>query len=105
MKGTPICIATAASVLLAACGTTPTERAATGGLAGAALGGAVGGNLTGALVGGAAGAAVGAATAPKRYGNINRRQYYDERAGRYYYYDPQTDRYYWENGAPRERPR
>ena len=35
------------------------------------------------------------ATAP------NRRQYYDERAGRYYYYDSATGRYYWENGTPR----
>ena len=30
----------------------------------------------------------------------NRRQYYDERAGRYYYYDSATGRYYWENGTP-----
>ena len=106
MKGTPICIASAASLLIAACGTTVTERAATGGLAGAALGAAVGGGspVTGALVGGAAGAAVGAATTPKRSGNLNRRQYYDDRAGRYYFYDPDTGRYYWENGTPRDRP-
>jgi phage tail tape-measure protein len=105
MKGTPICIAAAASVLFAACGTTPTERAASGGLAGAALGAAVGGHspLTGALVGGAAGAALGAYTAPKNGPAVNRRQYYDERAGRYYFYDPASDRYYWENGEPRER--
>jgi hypothetical protein len=31
----------------------------------------------------------------------DRRQYYDERAARYYYFDPQTGRYYWENGDPR----
>jgi len=31
----------------------------------------------------------------------NRRQYYDERAGRYYYYDSASGRYYWENGDPR----
>lgn len=90
----------AAGLLMAACGSTMTERAATGGLAGAALGAAVGEGVTGAVVGGAAGAAIGAATAP-RNDNINRRQYYDERAGRYYYYDPGSGRYYWENGQPR----
>ena len=31
----------------------------------------------------------------------NTRQYYDERAGRYYYYDSRSGRYYWENGSPR----
>ncbi len=100
---TPICIAAAASMALAACGSTPTERAATGGLGGAALGAAVSGNnpLTGALIGGAVGAGVGYATAPKHGQNINKRQYYDERAGRYYYYDPSNGRYYWENGQPR----
>lgn len=89
-----------AGLLLASCGTTMTERAATGGLAGAAVGAAVDSSVTGAVIGGAAGAALGAATAP-RHDNLNRRQYYDERAGRYYYYDPATGRYYWENGAPR----
>ena len=34
-------------------------------------------------------------------GGVDRRQYYDENAGRYYFYDPRTRRYYWENGAPR----
>ncbi len=87
-------------LLLAACGSTMTERAATGGLAGAAIGGAVDSSWTGALVGGAAGAALGAATTPK-HDNVNRRQYYDERAGRYYYYDPGARRYYWEDGSPR----
>ncbi|MDD3836273.1 MAG: hypothetical protein RBS50_02875 [Phenylobacterium sp.] len=86
---------------LAACGTTMTERAATGGLAGAAIGAAVDGSVTGAVVGGAAGAALGAATTP-RYDNVNRRQYYDQSAGRYYFYDPGTGRYYWENGQPRD---
>ena len=103
MKSASICIASAATLLVAACGYTTTERAATGGLAGAALGAAVAGDspLTGAVVGGAAGAAVGAATAPSRSGNVNRRQYYDERAGRYYFYDPGAGRYYWEDGSPR----
>ena len=85
---------------LGACGTTVTERAATGGLAGAAIGAAVDSSVTGALVGGAAGAALGAATTPK-FDNVNRRQHYDNRAGRYYFYDPGTRRYYWEDGSPR----
>jgi len=68
--------------LLAGCGTTTTERAATGGLAGAAVGAAVGNSVTGALIGGAAGAAIGAATTPDNH-RVDRRQYYDERARRY----------------------
>ena len=87
----------------------PGQRAVGGGLlgagAGAAIGGLAGGGrgaAAGALIGGAAGAAVGAATAPRQHQpSINRRQYYDERAGRYYYFDPSTGRYYWENGQPR----
>jgi len=99
MKRT-LCGLTLAAVALAGCGTTTTERAATGGLAGAAVGAAVDSSVTGALIGGAAGAALGAATTPK-YRSTDRRQYYDERAGRYYYYDRSTNRYYWENGQPR----
>jgi uncharacterized surface protein with fasciclin (FAS1) repeats len=49
----------AATLLLAACGGTTEERAATGGLGGAAAGAVVGGPI-GAVVGGAAGAAGGA---------------------------------------------
>lgn len=100
MKKTTICGLGLAGLILAGCGTTPGERAATGGLGGAAIGGAVGGSWTGALIGGAAGAALGAATTPDRDRN-DRRQYYDERAGRYYYYDRSNGRYYWENGQPR----
>lgn len=85
---------------VAACGTTVTERAATGGLAGAAIGAAVDNSFTGAVVGGAAGAALGAATTPKHHG-VNHRQYFDRRAQRYYFYDRDTGRYYWENGEPR----
>ena len=60
---------TGTALLLAACGTSPGERAVTGGLlgagAGAAIGAATGGNpATGALVGGAVGAVGGAATSP-----------------------------------------
>ena len=52
--------------LLAACGTTMEQRAATGALGGAVAGQVIG-KSTGATVGGAvAGAAVGAATTPRR---------------------------------------
>lgn len=101
MNGMIKSVAVGSVLLLTACGTTTTERAATGGLAGAALGAAVDSSWTGALVGGAAGAALGAATAPRHNENVNRRQYYDERAGRYYYYDSGSRRYYWEDGSPR----
>ncbi len=56
----------AAAGLLAACGTTTSERAATGAIGGAVAGGVIGGDLTGAAVGGAVGAGVGAATTPSR---------------------------------------
>ena len=53
---------------LSACGTTPGDRALSGGLLGAGAGGAIGslsGNAgTGALIGGVAGAAAGALTDP-----------------------------------------
>jgi hypothetical protein len=100
MKKNAICGVGLAALVLAGCGTTPGQRAATGGLGGAAVGGLIGGNVTGALVGGAAGAALGAVTAPDQH-KTDRRQYYDERAGRYYYYDRSSGRYYWENGDPR----
>jgi phage tail tape-measure protein len=99
-----------AGMLASACTTTGnTERGAAtgavlGGLAGAVIGNNVGsgsagtGAAIGAVVGGAAGAAVGA-DQDRRV--TDTRQYYDERAGRYYYYDPRTQRYYWENGEPR----
>ncbi len=56
----------AAAGRLAACGTTTSERAATGAIGGAVAGGVIGGDLTGAAVGGAVGAGVGAATTPSR---------------------------------------
>lgn len=99
MKARGLIALSTAGILLAACGTTTTERAATGGLAGAALGAAVDGSVAGALIGGAAGATLGAVTT-KRSDNVNRRQYYDERAGRYYYQDS-NGRYYWEDGSRR----
>jgi hypothetical protein len=56
-----------AGLILVGCGSTPGERAVTGGIGGAVVGGAIGGNTTGALVGGAAGAGLGAATAPDHH--------------------------------------
>jgi hypothetical protein len=61
-------IATALVGLLAACGTSPGERAVSGGAIGAGAGavaGALGGSpLTGAVLGGAAGAAAGGLSSP-----------------------------------------
>ena len=54
------------ALALAACGTTVTERAATGALGGAVVGGAVSGDVKGATVGAAVGGVAGAATAPRR---------------------------------------
>jgi hypothetical protein len=60
--------ALAAVLVLAACGTTPGDRAVSGGLLGAGAGAAIGslsGNAgAGAVIGGLGGAAVGAATDP-----------------------------------------
>ena len=62
--------------------------------------------IAGAAVGAAVGGTVGAVKGCREDGGCgascpNRRQYYDERAGRYYYYDSASGRYYWENGSPR----
>lgn len=57
----------AAACLLAACGTTTTQRAATGAIGGAVAGGLIGGGATGAVVGGVVGAGLGAATTPDRH--------------------------------------
>jgi osmotically inducible lipoprotein OsmB len=61
-------LATAVAVGLAACGTTPGDRAVSGGAIGAGAGavaGALGGSpLTGAVLGGAVGAAAGGLTSP-----------------------------------------
>jgi hypothetical protein len=103
-----------ASTLLAACANDPhTTNTTLGGAALGAVAGAVIGNnvgsgsaATGALVGGALGAAAGAYKGCHDQGGCgatppSRRQYYDERAGRYYYYDSGSGRYYWEDGTPR----
>lgn len=34
-------------------------------------------------------------------GGVNRRQYFDEKRGRYYYFDQKRGAYFWENGQPR----
>lgn len=57
----------ALAVSLAACGTTVTERAATGALGGAVVGAAVSGNAKGAAIGAAVGGVAGAATTPRGY--------------------------------------
>jgi hypothetical protein len=111
----PLIALAGAGVLVAGCANDPhTTNTTLGGAAlGALAGGVIGNNLShGSTLGGAAiGAAVGAAAGSYKgcrdeggcgaQAAPNRRQYYDERAGRYYYYDPATGRYYWENGQPR----
>lgn len=58
----------ASSLVLVACGNSPTDRALTGGAigagAGAVVGSTVGAPVAGAVVGGLGGAAIGAATTP-----------------------------------------
>ena len=53
------------AMTLSACGTTTTERAATGALGGAAVGAVVSGDAKGALAGAAIGGVAGAATTPR----------------------------------------
>jgi hypothetical protein len=68
MKSVAAAAALVTAVALSACGTTPGDRAVSGGLLGAGAGAAIGslsGNAgTGALIGGAAGAVTGAVTDP-----------------------------------------
>lgn len=58
--------AAAATLLLAACGTTMDQRAATGAVGGAVAGQVIGGNTGSTVAGAVAGAAVGAASTPRR---------------------------------------
>lgn len=110
------CAAVAALGLLSTACTTSgaTERNAAGGAALGAIAGAVIGNnvghgdaASGAALGAVLGGTVGAVKGCREDGGCgatatnNHRQYYDERAGRYYYYDSATGRYYWEDGSPR----
>ncbi|MFC0634376.1 glycine zipper 2TM domain-containing protein [Brevundimonas balnearis] len=63
LKFTPLI---GAAALLAACGTTVEQRAATGAVAGAAAGQAIGGNTGATVAGAAVGAVAGAATKPDK---------------------------------------
>ncbi len=78
-----------AALSLAACGTTPGERAASGGLMGAGAGAAIGSLYgdagTGAVIGGVAGAAAGALTDPCDV-NLGHPIWADENATREDYY-------------------
>ncbi|MEM7528602.1 MAG: hypothetical protein AAF416_13115 [Pseudomonadota bacterium] len=82
MRSNIVTVAAVTSILtLAACGSTPGERALTGGAIGAGAG-AVGGSVVGgdpvggAVLGGAAGAIIGAVTADERRGRRGRRYRY-----------------------------
>nr|MEA2799385.1 hypothetical protein [Phenylobacterium sp.] len=110
----PLIAVAGAGALLCACADDPhTTNTTLGGAAIGAVAGAVIGNntgsgnaATGALIGGALGAAAGAVKGCHDQGGCGNsagahRQYYDERAGRYYYYDSATGRYFWEDGSPR----
>jgi len=94
MKRVMLLVAVGA-LALSACGTTPGDRAVSGGLLGAGAGAAIGslsGNAgAGAVIGGVAGAAAGAVTDPCsvnlgdpvwRNQNASREDYY-QRCGRY----------------------
>ncbi|MGE0578039.1 MAG: hypothetical protein AB7F22_20975 [Reyranella sp.] len=63
-------LAVGVTLMAAACGERPVDRALTGGAIGAAsgavVGSTVGAPVGGALIGGAAGATIGAVTAPER---------------------------------------
>ncbi|WP_395647324.1 glycine zipper domain-containing protein [Terricaulis sp.] len=101
-----------AALLASACTATGnTERSAAtgavlGGVAGAVIGNNVGdgdagtGALVGAAVGAAAGAYAGCVQDGRCGGDVNRRQRYDERSGRYYFQDPRSGQYFYENGEP-----
>ena len=79
----------AAVLALSACGTTATDRAASGGLMGAGAGAVVGAMAgspgTGALIGGAVGAAAGGLSDPCKY-NLGDPIWRDKSASREDYY-------------------
>jgi hypothetical protein len=110
----PLIAVAGAGALLCACADDPHTTnttlggAAIGAVAGAVIGNNVGAHnaASGALIGAVAGGALGAAKGCADQGGCGarapeHRQYYDERAGRYYYYDSATGRYFWEDGSPR----
>jgi hypothetical protein len=115
MRLTLIALASA-GLLAAAC--TQSGNVERGAATGAVLGGVAGaviGNNTGdgdaaqgAAIGAAIGAAGGAYAGCVRDGGcganngqqVNRRQSYDARSGRYYFQDPRSGRWFYENGDP-----
>jgi phage tail tape-measure protein len=113
MKTTIIALASAGLLAAGCTATGNVERNSAGGaLLGAAAGAIIGNNVggesaaTGAAIGAAIGGTAGAIRGCRQDGSCganstSRRQYYDQRVGRYYYYDQRTGRYYWENGEPR----
>jgi|SRR5882672_7060453 hypothetical protein len=70
LKRSAVSVVLATALALSACGTTPGDRAVSGGLlgagAGAAIGSVTGSVGRGALIGGLGGAAVGALTSPSQ---------------------------------------
>lgn len=108
MNGKWIALA-AAGCLVTACSSDPhVQNSALGGAAiGALAGGIIGNNTgsgnaaTGAAIGAVVGGVAGAAKGCSDVGGCDHKQYYDQRAGRYYYYDSRDGRYYWDNGEPR----
>jgi uncharacterized protein YcfJ len=108
MNGKWIALA-AAGALVSACSSDPhVQNSTLGGAAiGALAGGIIGNNTgsgnaaTGAAIGAVVGGVAGAAKGCSDVGGCDHKQYYDQRAGRYYYYDGRDGRYYWDNGEPR----
>lgn len=43
----------------------------------------------------------GQQASPPSAPGVNKRQYLDQKTGRYYYFDPVRGRYFWEDGRPR----
>ena len=88
-KTSAVVTAFAMALGLAACGTTPTDRAASGGLLGAGAGAAIGSLYgdagAGAVIGGVAGAAAGALTDPCEV-NLGHPIWADQNATREDYY-------------------
>lgn len=99
-------VAAVASLTLGACaGMTQTERGAAtgagvGAVAGAVIGRDTGSAAVGAVVGGLAGAYLGCVNEGRCGGDVDRRQHYDQRSGRYYFQDPRSGQYFYENGEP-----
>ncbi len=81
-----------------------------GGVAGAIIGNNTGdgdaaqGAAIGAVIGAAGGAYAGCVRdggcGAQRGQNVNQREFYDQRSGRYYFRDARSGRYFYENGDP-----